>query len=126
MSETTETYPERHVFVCINERVDAAERGCCAAKGGSQVRDALKKKLAGLGLLTVVRANKAGCLDKCEAGVVVTVYPERVWYGGVTVGDVDEIVERHIIGGEIVERLLLPNQPWVAELKLPAIEIPKK
>ncbi len=113
MVDTDTTYPLRHVFVCTNERLDCADRGCCSEKGGSQVRDALKKKLAGLGLLKRVRANKAGCLDKCEAGVVVVVYPERVWYGGVTLADVDEIVERHILEGEIVERLLLPNQTWL-------------
>ncbi len=57
-----------------------------------------------------MRANKAGCLDECEHGVVVVVYPEQVWYRGVTVGDVEEIVERHILGGEYVERLMMSGQ----------------
>jgi (2Fe-2S) ferredoxin len=101
---------ERHVFVCINERAPGAERGCCLAKGGSKVRDMFKKQLALRGLRGRVRANKAGCLDQCEHGVTVVVYPEQVWYGGVTVEDVSEIIERHIVGGEYVTRLMLPEQ----------------
>jgi (2Fe-2S) ferredoxin len=55
-----------------------------------------------------IRANKAGCLDQCELGVSVVVYPEGVWYGRVTLDDVNEIVERHLIGGTPVERLRVP------------------
>ena len=53
------------------------------------------------------RVNSAGCLDACDRGVAVVVYPEGVWYGGVTVADVPEIVERHLVGGQPVERLRL-------------------
>jgi (2Fe-2S) ferredoxin len=107
---------QRHVFVCVNQRTPGSERGCCAEKGGVAVRDRFKKVLAGKRLLETVRANKSGCLDQCEAGVTVVVYPEQVWYGGVTVADVEEIVERHVIGGEVVERLLLPEQPHLDDL----------
>ena len=100
-----------HVFVCINEREAGSEKGCCFTKGGKAVRDELKKQLAARKLLSVVRANKSGCLDQCEAGVAVVVYPEQVWYGGVTVEDVSEIVEKHIVKGEHVERLMMPDQP---------------
>lgn len=101
---------QRHVFVCVNERPPSSPKGCCLAKGGQEVRDALKKKLAALGIRDVVRANNAGCLDQCEVGVTVVVYPEQVWYGHVTVDDVDELVERHVLRGEFVERLMLPDQ----------------
>jgi len=56
-----------------------------------------------------VRANKAGCLDQCEVGPTVVVYPEAVWYGHVTPADVDEIIDSHIIGGQPVERLVIPD-----------------
>ncbi|HVK77724.1 MAG TPA: (2Fe-2S) ferredoxin domain-containing protein [Kofleriaceae bacterium] len=102
---------ERHVFVCINERAADHPRGSCKLRGGPEVRDALKKELTARGLGSRIRANNAGCLDQCESGVTVVVYPEQVWYGHVTVADVPEIVERHLIGGELVERLLLPEQP---------------
>jgi len=81
------------------------------SKGGPAVRDALKKELGARGINKIVRANNAGCLDQCEHGVTVVVYPEQVWYGHVTPADIPELVERHIVGGEFVERLMLPEQP---------------
>jgi (2Fe-2S) ferredoxin len=98
---------EHHVFVCENRRPDGSPKGCCATKGGAAVREALKAELARRGLQGRVRANAAGCLDACDRGVAVVVYPEGVWYGGVTVADVPEIVERHLVGGQPVERLRL-------------------
>ena len=58
-----------------------------------------------------MRANAAGCLDACERGVSVVVYPDNVWYGGVTVNDVAEIIEDHLMGGRPVQRLLMPPSP---------------
>lgn len=52
-----------------------------------------------------VRINKAGCLDRCEEGPVLVVYPDDVWYTYVDQSDVDEIIDRHVLKGEIVERL---------------------
>ncbi|MGH6765182.1 MAG: (2Fe-2S) ferredoxin domain-containing protein, partial [Bradyrhizobium sp.] len=52
-----------------------------------------------------VRINKAGCLDRCEEGPVMVVYPEAVWYTYIDNSDIDEIIDRHVVGGEIVERL---------------------
>lgn len=52
-----------------------------------------------------MRANAAGCLDACSLGASVVVYPEGVWYGGVQVEDVEEIIEAHLLGGAPVERL---------------------
>ncbi len=98
---------EKHVFVCINERADGHPRGCCAKKGSVEIRERLKKMAAKAGLKGKVRINKAGCLDQCERGVTVVVYPEAVWYSRVTLEDVDELFQSHIIEGRPVERLLL-------------------
>ena len=106
---------QRHVFVCINERPADHPKGCCKAKGGVEVRDKLKSELTARGISKLVRANNAGCLDQCEHGVSVVVYPEQVWYGHVTVEDVGEIIDRHLVGGEVVERLLMPDQPHLGE-----------
>jgi (2Fe-2S) ferredoxin len=97
-----------HVFVCENRRDPSDPRGCCADRGGEAVREALKAELERRGMKGQVRANGAGCLDACAAGPAMVVYPEGVWYGRVRVEDVPEIVERHLAGGEPVERLRLP------------------
>lgn len=101
---------ERHVFVCTNERAPGNPKGCCKSKGADAVRDAFKKRLAELGLKGRVRANAAGCLDQCESGVTVVVYPEQVWYGHVTPADVEELIDSHVIHGRFVARLMLPDQ----------------
>jgi (2Fe-2S) ferredoxin len=98
---------KRHVFICVNERAPDDPRGFCKARGGDAVAAAFKAKLHERGLKRIVRANKAGCLDQCALGPTLVVYPEGVWYGRVTLEDVDEIIERHIVGGEPVERLVL-------------------
>ena len=112
---------QRHVFVCVNERPPDNPKGSCKAKGGHEVRDKLKAELAARGLSKIIRANNAGCLDQCANGVTVVVYPEQVWYGHVTVDDVVEIVDKHLIGGEVVTRLLLPDQPHLTTMKLPVV-----
>lgn len=102
---------QRHVFVCVHERAADHPQGSCQSRGGLEVRDALKSELKKHRVLKVVRPNAAGCLDQCAHGVTVVVYPEQVWYGQVTAADIPEIVEKHLIGGQVVERLLAPDQP---------------
>jgi (2Fe-2S) ferredoxin len=98
-----------HIFVCTNERPPDDPRGCCKCKGSEDVRAAFKAELKRRGLKGIARANASGCLDACALGPTVVVYPEGIWYGGVTAADVPEIVERHLVGGERVERLLIPG-----------------
>jgi (2Fe-2S) ferredoxin len=100
---------EKHVFVCTNERPPDNPRGSCAAKGSEEVLAAFKDAVKSAGLGATVRAQKSGCLDYCRNGVTVVVYPEGVWYGGVTPADVPEIVAEHVVGGRPVERLLIPS-----------------
>ncbi len=100
---------EHHIFVCNNQREPGSARGCCAPEGKSELHGRLKDLVAEAGLKARVRANKAGCLDQCEHGPVIVVYPEQVWYGGVGVDDLEEIVREHIVGGRPVERLRLPD-----------------
>ena len=96
---------ERHVFICTNRREPGNPKGCCADKGADEVRDTFKKLVHERGMKGRVRANAAGCLDQCARGVTVVVYPEQVWYGGVTADDVSEIVDSHLVGGVPVDRL---------------------
>ncbi|MFO0599176.1 MAG: (2Fe-2S) ferredoxin domain-containing protein [Myxococcaceae bacterium] len=96
----------RHLFICTNRRPDGSPRGCCASKGGDELRLAFKKELDAQDVKGV-RANGAGCLDACERGMAVCVYPDNVWYGPVSKDDVKEIVSTHIKGGQVVERLVM-------------------
>lgn len=100
---------EKHVFVCTNTRADGHPRGCCAVKDAGAIRERLKTLAAERGLAGRIRINKAGCLDQCEHGVTIVVYPEAVWYGFVRSDDVVEILESHLIEGRPVERLRLPD-----------------
>lgn len=100
---------ERHVFVCTNQRPADHPRGSCEPSGGEALHKTFKQVLADRGLNRRIRANKSGCLDQCEHGPTVVVYPEAVWYGGVTADDVAEIVDRHLAGGEPVARLRLAD-----------------
>lgn len=109
MTEAARRYPpyDRHVFICMNERPADSPRGDCVRKGAPQVLERFKVLVETLKLKPAIRAQKCGCLDTCESGVSVVVYPEAVWYRNVTVADVDEIVDSHLVRGVPVERLKL-------------------
>ena len=100
---------EHHVFICTNERDECASRPSCGPSGGKKLKSAFKDALKEAGLKHKVRANEAGCLDQCEHGPTVVVYPEAVWYGFVQLKDVDEIVQEHLVHGRPVERLRLTD-----------------
>lgn len=101
---------EKHIFICENQRPAGHPRGCCKDKGGSEVKELFKKRLKELGLNSSVRANTSGCLDACEFGVTVVIYPEQIWYGGVKTEDVEEIIQNHILNDKPVERLLINDK----------------
>ncbi len=98
-------YYQRHVFMCINERDDG--RACCATHNAKAAQEHAKRRLKTLDLNGhgKIRINKAGCLDRCEEGPVMVVYPEGTWYTYVDHHDIDEIVDSHLVGGKVVERL---------------------
>jgi (2Fe-2S) ferredoxin len=101
---------ERHIFVCGNTRPAGSPRPSCDPAGKAELQKLFKQKLAERGLKGKVRANQSGCLDQCEHGPNIVVYPEAVWYGRVTPADVDEIFESHIVGGQPVERLRIDER----------------
>ncbi len=100
---------ERHLFICCNRREPEHPRGSCDPEAAERLQKAFKKALAERGLNGRIRANKAGCLDQCEHGPTVVVYPDAVWYGFVTDADIAEIIDAHLIGGTPVARLHLPD-----------------
>ncbi len=95
-----------HVFCCTNERPDGHPRGCCKNKDAEALRNYMKARAKALGL-EGVRINIAGCLDRCELGPTMVIYPEGVWYHYRSTDDVDEILQTHVIEGGRVTRLQL-------------------
>lgn len=98
---------DHHVFVCTNHREPGSARPSCTTDGKGELLSLLKDAIRAAGLGNRVRANKAGCLDQCEHGPTLVVYPEAVWYGHVRPEDVQEIVTEHLVAGRPVQRLVL-------------------
>ena len=99
------SYYKHHVFFCTNCRDDG--RQCCQDYGAAEKRAYLKKRCKELGLSGPdgVRINTAGCLDRCDLGPVIVVYPQEIWYSYVDEEDLEEILQQHLIQGEEVTRL---------------------
>ena len=96
-----------HLFVCTNRRPDGHKRGSCAAGGSERLRDYMKARAKELGIPNI-RVNSAGCLDRCELGPCMVIYPEGVWYRLGSTADVDRVLQEHVIEGGRVEALMLP------------------
>jgi (2Fe-2S) ferredoxin len=103
------SYYQRHIFFCLNQRING--EASCGDHDAKSAFDHCKRRVADAGLSGKgqVRVNKAGCLDRCAGGPVAVVYPEGVWYTYVDKTDIDEIIDRHLAKGEVVERLVLPD-----------------
>ena|SRR3990167_5317641 len=91
MSNIVKPY-DKHIFVCTNQKTD--DKVCCAAAGGRELFLDLKKQILDLALSGVknVRVSQSGCLGHCKFGPCVVVYPEAKWYLGVTLSNVEQIV----------------------------------
>ena len=105
-------YYKYHVFFCTNQR--EAGEACCADFNSQNARDYVKKRCKELKLHKdgQVRINTAGCLNRCELGPVIVVYPEATWYTYVDHEDLDEIIESHLQHGQPVKRLMLQKGEW--------------
>lgn len=98
-----------HIFICCNRREPGNSRGCCDPEGEQRLRNCFKAQLKRRNLGPLVRANMAGCLDQCEHGATVVIYPQGIWYGGVTLEDVPRIIEETIVQGRVIEDLRIPD-----------------
>jgi len=100
------SFYDKHVFFCTNQREDGGD--CCGKRGAQKARDYVKRKIAELGISNRqnnIRINTAGCMDRCDDGPVIVVYPEGAWYTYVDESDLDEIITEHLKNGRVVERL---------------------
>lgn len=104
--EQEDPFYRAHVFCCTNERPAGHPKGCCKEKGAEKLRNYMKARVKELGI-DGVRVNVAGCLDRCQHGPVMVIYPEGVWYTYKNEADVEEIIEKQLKKGERVDRLFL-------------------
>jgi (2Fe-2S) ferredoxin len=102
-----ELFFEFHVFICVNRRPDGHKRGSCAERGSEKLRDYMKARAKELGVAKV-RINAAACLDRCELGPCVVVYPEGVWYRVGSPAEVDRVLQAHLVEGGRADELRLP------------------
>ena len=104
MQSVTQTHHyDIHVFCCINERAPGHPRGSCSARGAQALQAYMKAQGKALGLGSRVRMNKSGCLERCELGPTMVIYPEGVWYTYNSEADIDEILHRHVLGQQAQE-----------------------
>jgi (2Fe-2S) ferredoxin len=99
----------QHIFVCGNQRSCGHPRGCCDPSGTNALRDSLKAAVKSRDLGPLVRVNSAGCLDQCECGPTMVVYPQGTWYGSVQPTDIPRIVDS-LVDGVILDDLVIPNE----------------
>ena len=102
---------DTHVFCCINERPDDHPKGCCSARGSVPLHGYMKARAKKMDLKSRVRINRSGCLDRCELGPTMVIYPEGVWYRCASKDDVDEILKVHLVeGSRVTELLIQPDE----------------
>lgn len=110
MTQDPALFYKTHVFCCTNLREGENARISCAKQGSEELRSYMKKRAKELGIKDT-RINTAGCLNRCELGPTLVIYPEGVWYSCKNKEDIEEVIQRHLIKGERVERLMLtPDQ----------------
>lgn len=103
------TYYTQHIFVCTNQK--APDKACCAQSGGEPFFHYLKTKLIERSLHgpNQYRVSKSGCLGRCGQGPCLVIYPEGIWYTYTSTADLDDIITLHLLKGQRVERLLIPQ-----------------
>ncbi len=104
--------PQKHVFVCMQQRPPGHEKGSCVERGSEAVLQEFQQQFQDRGFWGRFGLTTSGCVGTCESGPSVLVYPEGVMYGKVTKDDVSSIIEEHLLGGEPVERLQVPADVW--------------
>ncbi len=93
-----------HIFCCLNQREPGNSRGCCMSKGAEELFEYFKQRVKKLNIPST-RVNRAGCLDQCEYGPTVVIYPENIWYTLKTKEDIDRVITQHLEQGTPVEEL---------------------
>lgn len=97
--------PTHHIFICSSSRPNGQQKGFCHSNAGVEILMRFIEEIDDRELGGEVFVNNTGCFGICDKGPIVVVYPDNVWYGSVTPDDVEEILDEHIEGGNVVTRL---------------------
>lgn len=97
--------PKYHIFVCTSSRINGQQKGYCHTKESVDLVMSFTEEIEDRGLGGEVFVTNTGCLGLCEKGPIVIVYPDNVWYSGVSDEDVERIMDEHIEGGKPVHDL---------------------
>lgn len=104
--------PEKHVFICTQNRPQGHPRGSCGSSGSVAVLNEFMTEIQSRNLFDKIAITNTGCMGPCMAGPSVLVYPEGILYGKVKVADVKTIIDQHLLGGEAVAALIVPKEIW--------------
>ena len=99
----------KHIFICTFERTLNSSRVSCGT-GGKKLLGALRQKIIGMGLQDFISINSCNCLDRCEDGPIIVIYPEKIIYKNIMPGELDEIIDETIINNKVIKRLLVTRE----------------
>ena len=102
--------PKKHIFVCVNNRTDVSMKSC--GEEGLRIRTTLVQEVYENGLGEEVRVNKSGCLNACDLGPALVIYPNKIWYKNVRVENVKEIIEKSIKNDVSIDSLVINKEDW--------------
>jgi (2Fe-2S) ferredoxin len=104
--------PKYHIIVCTTTRPPGNPKGSCGEKGSGDYIPLLFEEMEKHNLFGQVLITESSCLGPCPIGPTMVVYPDGTWYRGVKSQDIPEIMKEHIINGNPVKRLAIPDEMW--------------
>lgn len=96
--------PKFHIFVCTSCRTNGTQKGFCHTKESVRIVEKFMEEIEDRDLSSECMITNTGCFGICSRGPIAVIYPEGTWYGNLTPAAVEEIMENHIEGGEIVKK----------------------
>lgn len=101
---------DKHIFVCTNQRAPGSAKRSCGEATGLEIVDCIKRELKEKGITGKFRIQKSGCLDVCDHGPALVVYPQGTFYKTIDVKDIPELVQKEFVEDTRLERLVLDRK----------------
>ena len=104
--------PDKHVFICTQNRPQGHPRGSCSSKGCTDIMTEFMNEIQSRNLFEKIGLTNTGCMGPCMMGPSILVYPEGIMYGNLQKSDVKNIIEQHLLGNKPVTDLMVPAEIW--------------